>query len=156
MTQLCFFLLEPSARLLLNFKTSQHNSKQSLKRLHLYLHVNHVQSYSDKAPDTYFFKRRDVGRGAGRSTVIAGFSNGRPCKRFGRRDVHLRRSVNLKPKAPQLSWHLTWIRVCPNAEHHQQAVACWWQLDFIKYPMLYRHTSNRYLEAFWAEAFARC
>ena len=39
----------------------------------MYLHVNHVQSYSDKAPDTYFFKRRDVGRGAARSTVIVGF-----------------------------------------------------------------------------------
>ena len=87
-TQWYFLILEPSARLYLNFKRSQHNSKQSLKQLHLYLHVNHVQSYSDKAPDTYFFKRRDVGRGAGRSTVIAGFSNGSPCVRFGRRDVH--------------------------------------------------------------------
>ena len=88
MTQLCFCLLEPSARLLLNFKKSQHNSKQTLKQLHQYLHVNHVQSYSDKAPDTYFFKRRDVGRGAARSTVIAGFSNGSPCERFGQHDVH--------------------------------------------------------------------
>ena len=88
-----FFVLEPPARLLLNFKRSHHNSKQSLKQLHLYLHVNHTQSYSDEAPDTYFFGRRDVGRGAGRSTVIAGFSNRRPCERFGRRNVHLQRSL---------------------------------------------------------------
>ena len=88
-----FFVLEPSARLLLNSKRSHHNSKQSLKQLHLYLHVNHAQLYSDEAPDTYFFERRDIGRGDGRSTVIAGFSNGRPCERFGRRDVHPGRSL---------------------------------------------------------------
>ena len=58
---------------MLDFKRSQYNLKQNLKQLDVYLHVNHVQSYSDKAPDTYFFKRRDVGRGAARSTVIVGF-----------------------------------------------------------------------------------
>ena len=31
---------------------------------------------------------------------------------------------NLKQKAPHLSQHLTWTRVCPNAEHHDQAVSC--------------------------------
>ena len=124
MTQWLIFVLEPSARLLLNSKRSHHNSKQSLKQLHLYLHVNHAQLYSDEARDTYFFERRDIGRGAGRSTGIAGFSNGRPCERFGRRAVHLRRSVNLKPKAPELSRHLTGIRVCPNPKQHQQALTC--------------------------------
>ena len=31
---------------------------------------------------------------------------------------------NLKPKAPHLCGQQTWIRVGPNAEHHQQADAC--------------------------------
>jgi len=78
MTQKCFIELEPSARLLLDFKRNQYNLKQNLKQLDVYLHVDHVQSNSDEAPDTYFFGRRDIGRGGGRSTVIAGFSNGRP------------------------------------------------------------------------------
>ena len=93
MTHWLILVVEPSARLLLNSKRSRHDSKQSLKQLHLYLHVSHAQSYSDEAPDTYFFERRDIGRGAGRPTVIAGFSNGRPCERFGRRDVHPGRSL---------------------------------------------------------------
>ena len=93
MTQLFFLYWKHLLDCCWNFKRSHHNSKQSLKQLHLYLHINHTQPYSDEAPDTYFFGRRDVGRGAGRSTVITGFSNRRPCERFGRRDVHLQRSL---------------------------------------------------------------
>ena len=54
---------------------------------------NHTRKKRQKeAPDTYIFGRRDVGRRAGRSTDIASFANRFPCERFGRREVHLRRS----------------------------------------------------------------
>ena len=76
------------------------------------------------------------------------FPNRHPCKRCARRDVYLHTSLNLKQKAPHLSKPLTWIRVCPNEAHHQQAIAFWGQLDFLRFPMLFRLTLNRYLEAF--------
>ena len=83
-----------------------------------------VPLHSGEAPDTYFIEGRVVGHGAGRSTPIADFSNRRPCMRFEQRNGQPQRPLNLKQKAPHLSKPLTWIRVCPNKEHHQQALAC--------------------------------
>ena len=44
MTHWLILVVESSAKLLLNSKGSRHDSKQSLKQLHLYLHVNHVKT----------------------------------------------------------------------------------------------------------------
>ena len=143
----------------LNFKRTQRDSTQSLQQPHLYLFVYRTLN----ATSTTRVKHQILTSSNKESSNVE--LEDQQLSQVFQTDVRVSDSDdatcickdlwNIKPTAPHLSQHLPWIRVCPNAEHHQQSVACYSQLDFIRFPMLFRPTQDRYLEAFWAEASAR-
>ena len=94
-----YVVLEPSARILLEFQKKPPQSKAELEATApvpaCKSHAIILERSTKEAPDTYILGQRGVGRGPGRSKVIAGYSNQRLCERFDQRNVHLRRCFEL-------------------------------------------------------------